>query len=162
MNAPMKILRKALAVAFLTLTAVTSNAGQAGQTVEFETIVKQYSSGHGEKKNYVITNRQEWEELWNTIYANSSPRPDAPFVDFTKRMVIAVFQGAQPSSSYNITITKLVKKESALRVYVKERTPSPECMVLWVITQPYHIIEVDRADVSEVHFKVKEKTQNCQ
>lgn len=161
MKAPAIRIAQALIVQLLLLSSAP--AQQANQPIEFETIAKYFSSGHNEKKNYVITNSEDWESLWDKVVSNSYPRPAAPEVDFSKHNLIAVFQGSQPSSGYSISVTRLAKSGKKLKVYVKEVQPADECRVLLVITQPFEIIQTDKIEnAGRVVFKIKRQITACE
>jgi PrcB C-terminal len=151
------------AVFVLMILLSPAKAQQMNHRIEFETIAKYLSSGHVEKKNYVITNKEDWERLWEKVVAYSYPRPAAPEVDFSKHDLIAVFQGNQPSSGYSISVTKLVRSGKKLKVYVREVLPGDECRVLLVLTQPFEIIQTDKLeDAGRVVFKLKPEITVCE
>ena len=130
---------------------------------EFETVAKDFACGHAARTNYVATTREEWEQVWNALNAGSYPIPPAPEVDFSARSIIAVFQGNQPSSGYDIAITKLVKSGGRLKVHVREVVPDLPCKVLLVITQPFHIIQTEKIDRPEkVKFVMKQSLKLCE
>lgn len=143
------------------------STGATGQELErkaeFETIAKSFASGHPDKTSYVITTREEWGRLWDTTLSNTYPRPPAPEIDFIQHSIIAVFQGNQPSSGYDISITKIVKSGKKLKVYVKEVSPDLPCKVLLVITQPFQIIQTEKIDdAAKVKFKIKQTITRCE
>src|SRR5215217_5740829 len=120
----------------VTLLFLSPALGQPeGRAVEFETIAKYFNCGHIEKKNYVITNKEDWEVLWDKVVSNSYPTPQAPDVDFSKHSLIADFQGNQSSSGYSISVERLVKRGRNLKVHVREVSPADTCRVLLVLTQ---------------------------
>ena len=124
----------------------------SGQELTFETISKGSYSGHDERKDYVIRESSEWENLWGKVQSRVSPTSDLPDVNFNDEMVIAVFQGSHSTGGYAIEITKIVEKENSVEVFVKETSPSPDSMVTQAFTQPYHIVKTKRVD-KEVIFK---------
>jgi hypothetical protein len=161
----MKALFIKIALVMIVLLSLLSPAmaQQLKHSVEFEAIAKYLSSGHIEKKNYVITNREDWQRLWEKVVAYSYPRPTAPEIDFSKHDLIAVFQGNQPSSGYSISVTKLIRSGKKLKVYVREVLPGDECRVLLVLTQPFEIIQTDKvADADRVVFKIKPEITVCE
>jgi hypothetical protein len=161
MKAPFNKLALSVLAALLFLS--TALAQPESQAVEFETIAKYFNCGHTERKNYVITNKEDWEMLWDEVVSNSYPRPQAPDVDFSKHSLIAVFQGNQSSSGYSISVEKLVRRGKKLKVHVREVSPADACRVLLVITQPFEIILLDKLDEKEsVRFKVKREITACQ
>ena len=125
---------------------------RSGQELTFETISKGSYSGHDERKDYVIRESSEWENLGDKMQSRVSPTPDLPDVNFNDEMVIAVFQGSQSTGGYAIEITKIVEKENSVEVFIKETSPSPDSMVTQAFTQPYHIVKTKRVD-KEVIFK---------
>jgi hypothetical protein len=84
-------------------------------------------------------------------------------MDFTQHSIIAVFQGNQPSSGYDISITKIVRSGRKLKVHVKEVSPDLPCKVLLVITQPFQIIQTEKIDdAAKVKFKIKPMITHCE
>jgi protease stability complex PrcB-like protein len=160
-------LRKAATFSISLMALLFSlSTGATGQELErkaeFETIAKSFASGHPDKTSYVITTREEWERLWDAALSNTYPRPPAPEMDFTQHSIIAVFQGNQPSSGYDISITKIVRSGKKLKIHVKEVSPDLPCKVLLVITQPFQIIQTERIDdAGKVKFKVTPKVTRC-
>jgi len=151
-----------LAASLLLFSAVAQGQ-QLERKAEFETIAKSFACGHTARASYVVTSREEWEKVWNAAYANTYPVPPAPDVDFTTRSIIAVFQGSQPSSGYDISVTKLVRSGKKLKVHVKEVVPDLPCKVLLVITEPFQIIETEKIDHPEkVKFNIKQDLKLCE
>jgi len=117
-------------------------------------------SNHREKQNYVITDRAEWESLWEEMFATVNPKPPLPEVDFTQRMLIALFRGTTPDPCHDISVSKVVETKGVLRVSVKEKTPGNGCVCVGSVGNAFHIIETARTE-KEVEFRVKEKTVDC-
>jgi hypothetical protein len=161
MKAPFK---KILFAAIASLLFLSHIAAQSlSRSVEFETIAKYLNCGHVEKQNYVITNKEDWERLWDKVVSNSYPRPQAPEIDFSKHSLIAVFQGTQSSSGYSISVNRLAKSGNKLKVHVREVSPSDACRVLLVLTQPFEIIQIDKIEDSvKVVFKIKRRITVCE
>lgn len=150
-----------LAAALVLLSATAQ--GQQARKVEFETIAKSFACGHASKTNYVVTTKEEWESVWNAAYANTYPAPPAPDLDFNRHSIIAVFQGFQPSSGYDISVTKLAKSGKRLKIHVKEVVPDMPCKVLLVITQPFQIIQTQKINHPEkVKFVMKQDLKLCE
>lgn len=129
-------------------------------TICFLTVLKLGTSGHEEAQNYVIKDKVGWETLWEKIFAGSSEKPSLPEIDFERRTILAVFQGTQPTSFYEIVIKEIVESENALEVRVRAFSPGKHCGVLGILTRPFHIIEIQKTE-KEVVFNVKQKTRNC-
>ena len=123
------------------------------QELAFETIDKRPFSGHNDNKYYVIKETSEWGNLWSIVYSIIIPKPDLPDVNFNNEMIIAVFQGSQPSSGYSIEITEIIEKENFVEVFVKKTSPSQGSLQLDVITDPFHIVKIRRVD-KEIIFRI--------
>ncbi len=121
-------------------------------SINMETIERGTHSGITEKINYVIKNEDNWSKLWVNIHSGVLIEPPPlPEIDFRNYSVIAVFMGEKPTGGYRIDINKIVDQEDKLVVYIKEYTPKPDTMVTQVLTQPYHIVQVERV-IKEVIF----------
>lgn len=119
------------------------------QELIFETISKGSWSGHNDRKNYVIKDNTKWSNLWDIVHLRVTPKPELPDINFNDEMIIAVFQGSRPTGGYNIEITGIIEKENSIEVFIKET--SPVGIVTLVLTQPYHIVKIKKAD-KEVIF----------
>ena len=150
-------------VSSLFVLTFNASAQETSRKVRFETVAKHFACGHWEKQNYVITSKDEWERVWRLAMSNTYPLPPAPEIDFSKRSIIAVFQGFQPSDGYAVSVTKIVRTDDGIKVTIRESLPADSCHVLMVVTEPYHIIELDRVeDASAVTFKIKKEIRSCQ
>ena len=104
--------------------------------VSFETIDIGYSYPHRERRDYIIQTQQEWDDL-------CSPS-DAPDIDFSSNIVLAVYMGEQFTGGYHIEIMNISENAFFIRVYIRETSPSPDQGVTSAFTQPYHIVKLNR------------------
>ena len=78
--------------------------------------------------------------------ARGEGTPPVPVVDFSRRMVVVVSMGLQPTSGYTIEVTRLTLLRGSaptapvLRVNVREVRPRG-CFELPSVTGPIHVIE---------------------
>lgn len=119
--------------------------------LSFETVLSEIYSNHNSKMEYIIKDEIKWKEIWNIVYANIEPTPKIIDIDFEKYMLIAVFQGIKNTGGYNIEIEKIIETVDTLEIYIKETKPSAEDMVSEALTQPCHIIKIEKID-KEVKF----------
>ena len=126
----------------------------------FETIAKDSPLiGNTERRNYVIRDDIAWENLWGRIHPDESQRhPPLPEVDFTRNMVIAVFQGTR-APGYSTEVMAVVS-DDPVKVFVTETSPGETCIVPQVARYPHHIIETPRID-TEVEFLIEHKITHC-
>lgn len=106
---------------------------------------KGYNCGYTEPSKLVIKTEEQWREVWGKVHRLQLPMPGLPKIDFEKEMVIAVFMGEQKSGGYEIEITSVTETEEEIVVEVVERKPPPESLRTMVLTQPFHIVVVEKS-----------------
>jgi len=126
------------------------------KSLEFTTIERGFFSGFTEKKNWVIKTQEQWTELWNVHTLTRIPHPAPPAVNFEKEMVLAVFIGQRPTGGFAAEITKIKKYGNELIVFFTEVKPAPDALVTQVLTQPYHIIKIEKNSLPVKFKKVEE------
>jgi len=109
--------------------------------VNFETIDLGYYCAHRERGDYIIQTQQEWDDLWQKTYGASLEAPDT---NFSSTIILAVYMGVRATGGYRIEITNIGENEEHIRVHIRETRPSPFDMVTMLITQPYHIVTLNR------------------
>ncbi len=144
-------------------TAAQSNpTAPARGPVAFETIDAGDQSGvAGEGPQvFKLDIQAGWEEFWSRHQANVSPAPGVPDVDFSREMVIAAVDHAEPSGGYRFEITGIEELEGRLVVRVSKAIPGPDCIATAVITQPFHLVRMAKSDLAP-DLLVSEGTYGC-
>lgn len=138
-------------IALLFVAQPTASGQQSDETIPFETIVKYVLAGpldQGTSVVYVVTDRREWKKVWRLAHLLFQARPPRPEIDFTSRMVLAVFHG-YTGGQCTTSITKIVKTEDGLKVYVKETCPGPSCGAQPAnVSKPVEIVEIEKVNKS--------------
>lgn len=124
--------------------------------LKFETIIKDLNSNQTTQSNGVIKSEGEWVQALQKTNAEL-PAP----VDFSKDMIIAVFQGEKNTGGYNIEINKIIEKENVIEVTVIETSPGRRCMVTKAFTSPFHIVKIQKSN-KEVVFKTEKVVTECE
>jgi hypothetical protein len=158
LKSPDKLFR-ALTILFCLALSLTPTLAEA-EPICFLGVLKLTDSGHAEAQNYVIKTETEWQSLWEKIFSNTSEKLPLPKIDFTRRTIVAVFQGAQPSNGYEISIEEIVETETSLEVVIKAFAPWKRCVLTGIVTKPFDIVEIEKTE-KEVLFHVKHKIRNC-
>ena len=123
-----------------------------GENRDFDEILKgYYSNGFTEEGSLVIKSQGEWEEFWIRLHEGSDPIPLLPEVNFDSEIVVAVFMGEKSSGGYEISIEKIIEKDSELVISIREVNPKLGEGVTMALTQPFHIIKTQRVD-KEIRF----------
>src|SRR5213594_288709 len=134
-------------VASFVLLLASCTAGAAvAVTVPFSTLAKGLASGVGQPTQIVVRSQNEWTALWSRHMRAPSAPPPPPSVDFSRDMVVALFMGERPTGGYAIEVTQIERTDAGLAIHYRTRRPDPSSMQMQVLTQPYHLITVPRAD----------------
>lgn len=105
-----------------------------------------------EPASLLVRDRGEWEALWSTHSRLQLPPPPAPFVDFDREMVVAVFRGQCPTAGFGVEIVAATampatdEAPATVRVEAEATDPEPGAVTAQVITAPFHCVSVPRAD----------------
>ncbi len=81
-------------------------------------------------------------------------------MDFSREMVIAAVDQTESSGGYRFEITGIEEIEGRLVVRVSKTIPGPDCIVTAVITQPSHIVRMEKSDL-EPELLISEETYSC-
>ena len=117
------------------------------------TIEKGDQSNVEDAKQVLVRTEAEWTKLWQ----QHNPDRPRPKVDFAKEMVVAVFMGSRPNAGFSTTITSALAANGALVVRYKETMPAAGAVSAQILTFPYHIVAIAKADVKDVKFQKDEK-----
>lgn len=109
------------------MTMTTLAAGDASRIVE--------------PRRVIVRDAVEWRALWA---AHAGPATESPAVDFSTRMVAAVFAGEQPSPGFEIEMTGARQWGDGLEVIVEQRSPAPGMMAAALVVTPFHIVSLPR------------------
>lgn len=131
------------------------------EPVSFETIEKgSYGNQDVEERNAVIRDTEAFSSFWMNLHEGVQPMPSVPEVDFTGQMVVATVMGTRPSGGYASEITHAGSGFDRLGIRIKNRTPGNSCGVTAALTNPYHIVKIERSEL-EVRFFEEEEVQDC-
>jgi len=124
---------------------ITSSVVMAA--VPFQSIEKGHSSGIKEAMNDVYKSNQQFGEFWNRHTSHISPTPEVPAIDFANQMVVVVIT-QQSSGGYSLEITSAEEDENKEQLVVNYLTtpPPPGTITTQALTQPYHIISLEKSD----------------
>ena len=115
-----------------------------GIRMNFQTISKAFYSGIETAECRVIQDNTEWANLWNLSQQIYPIKDPLPRVDFSKKMIIAVSMGTRRSSGYEIEVKEIIDTGLTVVVKVQNTYPAEGYGVLDIITNPYHIVEIEK------------------
>lgn len=112
--------------------------------LEFVTLARGSHSGITAPAAVLITDQKAWEAHWKRHASTFVPPPPAPPVDFETASVVALHLGERRTGGYSVAITAVKRTDEVLTVIAKESRPAPGAVVTMALTQPYHMIRLDR------------------
>lgn len=153
--------------AFLAGCNATDDPG-SGDDLAFATLeytngtdVKGEASGIVGKRLQVVRDSDEFSTLWAEHVAVFAPMPAQPVVDFSTRMVVAVFSGRRPSGGYSATVTRIAEYEDFVDVVVELESPGDGCTTAAMVTHPHHMVTVPARDKPVVFTEVFTEAPAC-
>jgi len=108
--------------------------------VPFKTIARGVQSGVEQPRQAIVRTAAEWKALCTE---HAPDHPCAP-VDFARTTVVGVFLGTRPSAGFAVEITGVTRDGDALLVTYHERRPGPDELAAQMITEPFHLVSVER------------------
>src|SRR5439155_16450083 len=131
----------ALLAAAMSMTQAT---GSGPRTIE-----KGDQSSIEDAKQVLVRTEAEWTQLYRQ---HKFDKP-APTIDFSKEMIVAVFMGSRPTAGFSTAIVSATAANGALNVRYSESRPPAGGVTAQVLTFPYHIAAIPKADVKDVKFE---------
>jgi hypothetical protein len=114
------------------------------------TIAKGDQSNVDDARQVLVRSEAEWTKLWQQ-HAPDQPKPT---VDFSREMIVAVFMGSRPNAGFSTAILSATATPSGtLLVRYKETRPATGAISAQILTFPYHIVAISKADVKDVKFE---------
>jgi uncharacterized membrane protein len=110
---------------------------------DIQTIARGDASHITQMRRSVAHTETEWRTLWSE-HAGRNTEP--PPVDFSTRMVVALFQGTRPTPGWDASITGARVDADALTVLVEEHRPAEGRIAAQVLVSPFDIVSMPRYD----------------
>src|SRR5205085_536332 len=159
---PVKIIRLAMLGEARGEDVDSGNNADVPRTVDFSVLATGRNSGYeGARSIQLITNRNDWLNVWRVIGNGSTG--SMPEVTFDTRAVLIVYQGQKRTGGYGISIAEIRREGTTLTVRVNEQTPKPGEMTTEVLTSPFIAISIPRppeGTVVKFDDEVKKLEQN--
>ena len=118
--------------------------------VSFKTVSMGVLYGDGtegiSESNFSIRNAKDWNIFLNTI--NASNRFSKVAIDFSKQQLLCVFDSIRNTSGFKIEIENIFIEKSGLKTIYTTSKPLATTMVNMVVTQPYHIVIIEKQEES--------------
>lgn len=117
-----------------------------GTVLAWRTIDDNQISGITVAQNLIIKDSNEWARVWALHNANVTPARSLPAVDFSRKMVVAMFDGSRPNGCYVFGDLTLSRMGNLLRVVHVRALPAAGSVCTHIVTSPSRLVEIDRFD----------------
>ncbi len=135
-------------VAAVALCAVGAAALAAQPSPQPRTIEKGDQSNVDSARQVLVRSEAELKQLWQ----RHAPDRPMPAIDFSREMVVAVFMGSRPNAGFSTAIVSATAAAGVLLVRYSETSPRSGDVAAQILTFPYHIVAIPKADVRDVKF----------
>ncbi|CAM1340574.1 protease complex subunit PrcB family protein [Tenacibaculum amylolyticum] len=146
-------------VLLLNISCINKKVHENMQQSEITTVYKGSLFGAGAegftKENIVIRTEKEWQEVLNKL--NTTNNVSEQFkgtIDFTKNNVIIAVDNVRNTGGFSINIDEVLDKKDATEISVVTKGPGPSDNVIMAITQPIHIVLINKTN-KEIVFLEK-------
>ena len=120
------------------------------EEIVFSTISKGTLFGNGIEgileEKFTIKNEKQWQVFLNKI--NSVNNVSSSFseinINFSNHNIICVFDTIRNTGGYAIEIERVFVEKKNLNIVYNKKEPGPMEMVTTIITQPYHIVKIQK------------------
>lgn len=128
----------------LPLLALLVSCGGVTISIFLGTVDRSPHSGIDTFRMVVVDDPASWTGLWTEHTSSQVFVPMLPTVDFSSRMVVAVFLGPRPNGCYAVRIEDVQIRSDRAVVHFSEKRPAPDEICTQAITTPAHIVTISR------------------
>ncbi|HSX48595.1 MAG TPA: protease complex subunit PrcB family protein [Candidatus Nanoarchaeia archaeon] len=142
-------------------SAATAGAPDV-KNIDFVVVV-QSSGPSSTKLSTAVRSQAEWQDVWGRLYAGIDPLPPLLPIDFTKEMLVAVADGARPTSGFSTKINNITQTSSQLIVGATAFGPGKNCKTTALPQREANYYNVVRLPFSKlpVSFDIKSELRDC-
>ncbi len=150
----------AATIAILTLACDDSPTAPGDAPIAFESVVASSSSGFDAPQREVIRDPEQWARAWDVLHARRGSVPPVPAFDFTQQMLVLAAMGSRNTGCFNVEVTAINLRRGTLEIEVVEREPTASCICTQALTEPVHVVSLDRVEV-DATFVVRGQSLSC-
>jgi len=153
-------IRYANYISILTVLLITISASATSvddELIEFTPVMEglpYYSQKESLEK--LVTNEDDWKDVWEDIYSGSSFQPTIPDINFMEKDLVAIFLGERRNGGYHVQIDKIRFLEEGtskdLKISYHEDVPGKDCFVPAVLTYPGLVVSIPKLQIGNVTF----------
>jgi hypothetical protein len=144
--------------------ATVQHAREIAQLEPYETVDHLYRNAKSTLPTSVrlaILDTADWSAIWRRMVGTSSTAP-APYVDFSREMLLVVGMGQAPCMGYQINVDTVFRdKDKRIYAVVRERHHGKRCGCLNEVVSPVDVIRVPRS-IRPVTFLERSESNVCE
>ncbi|MDD9893486.1 MAG: protease complex subunit PrcB family protein [Gammaproteobacteria bacterium] len=144
-----------------TLQAASCDPAHCAEDKSFSVLASGQDGSYTDNRSFmVVKSQQAFEQLWHDNGEWDTP----PQVDFSKDMVIAVFNGRANSTGYNVDVVAVEDYQDELMVEVVLTKPDTngDCHYATVITRPYQLVTIEQSTKAVQFRSYEEEVNGCE
>ena len=154
---PVKIIRLAMLGETSGESGYVNEQPAQSNKIDFSVLATGYNSAYkGTRTLQLITNRDDWEEVWRSIGKGTAGL--MPEVSFDTRAILVVYQGLKNTGGYAISVADIRREGMTIIVRASEQSPKPGDFVTEALTSPFVAVSIPRPpDGAIVKFEEEAK-----
>lgn len=138
-----------------------SEAPAAASELSFTEIRSASYSALEKPENLMIDNASDWTEFWSRANSNTMPAPKSPEIDFSQYVVLVTCMGMQNTGGHSTEIVSTKLAGDTVYASIVNTTPGKSCIATMAITNPYHIIQVEKGNIKKAIFSTEDRVNEC-
>lgn len=124
------------------------------EPVAFATVAEDAFSGIHDARTLVVRDAAAWASLWAAHSTGRSPAPDMPRIDFSSKMLVAVFAGQSGNGCRQVRIDKVTSGSGKVVVSVDERDLATFAICTQAASAPMAVAAIPRSDAVVEFVKI--------
>lgn len=92
----------------------------------------------------LITSASEFRKVHQQVFADITPQPEIPVIDFERKNVLFIHFGTFSHGGNTFDVDSIQYESNTLDVYLRSSFPGPGQPSVTVITHPFLLIELDK------------------
>ena len=92
----------------------------------------------------LITSASEYRKVYQQVFADITPQPEIPAIDFDRKNVLFIHFGTFSHGGNTFDVDSIQYANKNLDVYLRSSFPGPGQPSVTVITHPFLLIELDK------------------
>lgn len=138
-----------------------SEAPASADEISFTNISNEAYSALNDPEQIMIDNASDWAEFWSRANSNTLPAPKGPEIDFSQHIVLVSCMGLKNSGGHTTEIVHTKVAGETVYAKVVNASPGKSCIATMAMTNPYHVIQLEKGSIKKVVFSTEDRVNEC-